>query len=95
MDFGGPVWHASTAHASEKKLKQVALETLAGVGDASRGEWHEWSGKAYHIRRRLNAAEDLLVGPVVDVRGTVEATMRLMPVHRLLPANWPEYRQGG
>lgn len=89
------MWHASTAHASKHTLKRAAENALLNVGDPSRGEWHEWSGKAYHIRRRLNAEEDLLVGPVEDIRGTVEATMRLMPVRRMLPANWPEYRIGG
>jgi hypothetical protein len=95
MNFGGPVWHASAAHAPERRLKATVVDELAGVGDAGLGEWHEWSGKAYHVRRRLSEDEQKLVGPVIDIRGTVEATMRLMPVQRILPANWGEYRKGG
>jgi hypothetical protein len=34
------------------------------------------SVKAVHIRRRLTAREQLLVGPVVDIRGSDEARMR-------------------
>jgi hypothetical protein len=53
-----------------------AEQALAGLGDARLGEWREWSGTAFHIRRRLTAREALEVGPVVDVRGTPEARRR-------------------
>lgn len=50
----------------------IALDELAGVGDPTLGEWHEWTGKAYHVRRRLTPEEQQSVGPVVDVRRTEE-----------------------
>lgn len=40
------------------------------------GEWREWSGRAFHLRRRLSAREQRDVGPVVDVRGSDEARRR-------------------
>lgn len=58
---------------------------LQGVGDAALGEWVEDGEIAYHIRRRMTAAEDALVGPVVDVRGTPEALQRFERVKRYLP----------
>lgn len=65
-----------------------ALQQLDGLGDAELGEWHEWSGTAYHLRRRLTPAEQAGVGDVVDIRGTDEARARaraLGPVLRALP----------
>lgn len=62
--------------SNEHTLKAIAIEALQGVGDASLGEWQEWSGRAYHIRRRLTEQEELLVGPAVDIRGTDEALER-------------------
>ena len=59
------------------------------MGDVSLGEWREWSGKAFHIRRRLSQVEQESVGPVVDIRRTPEALMRarrLGPMLRLAPA---------
>jgi hypothetical protein len=53
------------------------LDGLQGVGDASLGEWHEFTGKAYHIRRRLDKGEELIIGSPVDLRQTDEATRRL------------------
>ncbi|HZR50090.1 MAG TPA: hypothetical protein VFB06_11280 [Streptosporangiaceae bacterium] len=46
-------------------LEREAERQLAGVGDASLGEWREWTGKAFHIRRRLTAREQRAVGTVV------------------------------
>lgn len=92
MGLGGPVWHASVAPMRgiplRTDLERQAEKELEGVGDASLGEWREWSGKAFHIRRRLSAAEQEPVGPVVDIRGTAEARMRasrLGPLLRLAP----------
>jgi hypothetical protein len=82
MGLGGPVWHASAA-ASEgwplgkESLRRFALEALEGVGDANRGEWEEWTGYAFHIRRRLSAEEQEPIGEVVDIRGTPEARRRI------------------
>lgn len=51
------------------------------------GQWEEWSGFAYHVRRRLTAEEQKQVGDVVDVRGTEEGARRHASVLRFLPAN--------
>lgn len=88
MNLGGPVWHASAAplpgsFAGEARCRAVALDALTGVGDAALGEWGEWTGRAFHLRRRLSTAEQLHVGDVVDVRGTDEALRRFarLPAH--------------
>jgi len=73
---GGLVWHASAAHGSKFRCHKVAKNSIGGVGDAELGEWHEWSGFAYHVRRRLKPEEELLIGPAIDIRGTHEATNR-------------------
>ena len=57
-------------------LAAEAYRQLNGVGDPTLGEWQEWTGRAFHLRRRLNAREARQVGPVVDVRGTPEALRR-------------------
>src|SRR5215472_5601735 len=86
--YGGPVWHASAAPMGVapvvSHLRDCAQAALEGVGDASLGEWQEWTGRAYHVRRRLTDDErgDL---DVVDVRGTPEAQRRLAAVRRFLP----------
>lgn len=56
--------------------RRRAVAELAGLGDPELGEWHEWSGVAYHVRRRLSPAEQVLVGEVADIRGTREAVRR-------------------
>jgi hypothetical protein len=85
MELGGPVWHASAAPlpgwpVGEQSLRRFALEALEGVGDADLGEWEEWTGYAFHIRRRLSAEEQEPIGEVVDIRGTPEAHRRLQRV---------------
>lgn len=60
------------------------------MGDRHAGEWEEWTGRAYHVRCRLTAAEAEPIGPVVDIRGTWEATKRVNRVARYLPAGWQE-----
>jgi hypothetical protein len=88
------VWHASTAAhgfaASVETLQAAALRALDGVGDPALGEWQEWTGRAYHVRRRLTPAEAEPVGLVVDVRGTFDAEKRLARVGRWLPPRWEE-----
>lgn len=85
------MWHASAAgrsgagSASEAVLLMIALDALDEVGDAMLGEWHEWNGYAYHIRRRLSAVEQLSVGPAIDVRGTPEGARRTARMQRFLP----------
>lgn len=90
MNLGGPVWHASAApfggtHLGTGALQAAALLALKGVGDAAVGEWEEWTGRAYHIRRRLTAREQLGVGEVVDIRGTDEAKRRHAAAQRRVP----------
>jgi len=57
-------------------LEREALHQLAGVGDPDLGEWREWTGRAFHIRRRLSATEAERTGPVADIRRTPEARQR-------------------
>jgi hypothetical protein len=54
------------------------------VGDAFLGEWEEYSGYAFHIRRRLDAAEQAVIGEVCDIRGTPEARRRLRSVRKMI-----------
>lgn len=87
MNLGGPVWHASVATSGlpmRARLEAEAVRQLTGVGDPSLGEWREWSGRAFHIRRRLAVREQRSVGPVVDVRGTPEARERAARLGDLL-----------
>jgi len=66
-------------------LREVARNALIGVGDASLGEWHEWTGFTYHIRRRLKPEEQLLIGPAIDIRGTDEAMNRWRAICLICP----------
>jgi hypothetical protein len=74
------VWHASVASIKTPLQPQVAVAlaeaALHGVGNAGRGQWVEVTRVAAHVRRRLSETEELVVGPVVDVRGTPEAQRR-------------------
>ena len=56
-------------------LEQIAYKALRGVGDASRGQWIERGG-AFHLRRRLNAHEDVCVGGLRDLRQTEDGWAR-------------------
>jgi hypothetical protein len=88
------VWHASVSARFPIRdvCRREVLRQLDGLGDASLGEWGEWSGDAYYIRRRLSVREQVSVGPVVDVRFTPEAVERLqlfaLAVPYLPPAFW-------
>lgn len=87
--FGGAVWHASVAPTAghivlKTTLHQRALTALTGVGDRAH-EWHQWTGFAYHIRRRLTPQEQAQVGEVRDIRGTPEAQERYDRCAMLLP----------
>lgn len=85
MGFGGPVWHASVSAAlPEEALANIAGLLLVGVGDKNH-EWHEWTGKAYHVRRLLTDEEQKLTGPAVDCRGTGEWSARYYSIAHKLP----------
>lgn len=87
--YGGPVWHASAAPFGvipvRSHLSDCARAALEGVGDIALGEWEDWTGRAFHVRRRLTEEERAGL-EVVDVRGTDEAWRRLATVRRFLPA---------
>lgn len=87
MNLGGPVWHcsASSNFPMEEACRRECFRQLDGLGVPTLGEWHEWTGKAYHIRRRLSAREQINVGPVVDIRGTPEAVERLQAMTLAAP----------
>jgi hypothetical protein len=79
MNLGGPVWHVSIASPGipiQAELRTNAHRQLHGVGDPALGQWEEWTGRAFHLRRRLSDREAVQVGPVVDVRCTPEAMRR-------------------
>lgn len=67
-----------------------AERALAGLGSPRLGEWREWSGTAYHIRRRLTPTEQRHVGPALDIRRTPEAAARAQTLGRLLTLVPPE-----
>lgn len=56
-------------------MKRIAFRHLALVGDREH-EWVEFTGYAFHLRRRLTAAEQESVGEAVDYRDTAEAVRR-------------------
>ena len=69
--------------AIRPELEREALRQLSGVGDASLGEWREWTGRAFHVRRRLSDREQGRTGPAADIRRTEEAWTRAVAV-----TNW-------
>lgn len=86
MDLGGPVWHASVRSlqpVGDRTLRRMSATVLEGVGDPRLGEWFQRE-TAMHHRRRLSIAEEAVVGPVVDVRGTDEARRRAVALGDLL-----------
>ena len=70
-------------------MLQFARRALRGVGSPELGEWEELGDRAAHVRRRLSSREEAVTGPVVDIRGSQEATERLAVVPGL-PAWWKE-----
>lgn len=72
------MWHASVAKGTEEECRMAALVALIGVGDPELGQWEQWSGKIFHVRRRLTEREQSqYVGPVKDIRQTAEARRRI------------------
>jgi hypothetical protein len=66
-------------------LRPKTYAALAGVGDSSK-EWQKWTGRAFHLRRRLTREEQLLIGEAIDYRGTEEGLKRFEATKGLLPA---------
>lgn len=71
-------------------LGAEAWDALAGVGDASLGEWREHNGRFFHLRRRLSEAEQRQVGPALDIRRTPEALRRGLSLGSMLRYAPPE-----
>jgi hypothetical protein len=71
---------------SSSILEAMAREILDGFGDAKAGEWIEDRARAFHIRRRLTAKEQELVGEAVDCRTTAEGLARFKKIANALPA---------
>lgn len=80
------MWHASVSGRAfgPVELQLYARQALESVGDPSK-EWHEWTGQAYHVRRRLTAEEEATIGPAVDCRGTAEWATRYYAIAHKLP----------
>lgn len=78
------------AYYGETLCRKRAERALAGLGDPELGEWREWSGTAYHLRRRLTSVEQSSVGPTADVRGTPEARRRAAELGKVLRFVPPE-----
>jgi hypothetical protein len=79
--------------ADKHWLRRCALDALKGVGDRECAQWEDWSGYAYHVKRRLTPEEQEYVGEALDIRGTEEAIKRHAAVMRFLPPelrNWRE-----
>jgi hypothetical protein len=74
-------------------LQQWALAALSGVGSVSLGQWEEWTGQAYHVRRRLSRDEQRLVGEPLDIRGTEEAERRHKAMVRYLPVHLKDWKE--
>ena len=66
-------------------LRAKAMGALEGVGDKSKGEWHQFTGYAYHVRRRLSESEQASVGPALDLTGTSEGWRRYRAMRDKLP----------
>lgn len=84
------MWHVSVAHQKLAKRREIAERALYGVGDRRLGQWRENRGRAYHIRRRLTDNEAALVGPLLDIRNTIEADGRARAVALHLPPAFAE-----
>lgn len=57
------------------------------------GEWQEWSGTAYHIKRRLSRKEQQSVGQPKDIRGTQEQDTRQLAVRKYLPEQLKDWKE--
>ena len=83
-NFGGPVWHASGRGRTLGESKQIARDSLRGVGDATLGQWEGVQGRPdiWHVQRRLTdeEREAFAVPAPFDIRGTDEERRRIADV---------------
>ncbi len=92
------MWHASAAplegwNPDKHFLRRCALDALKGVGDSDAGQFEEFSGYAYHVKRRLSPEEQAQVGDAIDIRGTPEAEKRHMAIRQHLPVALRDWRE--
>lgn len=79
------MWHASVGGPCGSKVRRrLALEALKGVGMIE-FQWEQDRPSAYHVRRRVTAAELEIVGDVADLRGTPEGFQRFQAALPFLP----------
>jgi len=64
---------------------ELAVTILDGVGDVDAGGWIEHTHGHTHVRYRLTKEEADNVGPVRDIRGTLEQTARFRRALAALP----------
>lgn len=91
------MWHASTAALAGRQvavdmLRRFAMHALRNVGDPTAGQWEEFTGRAYHVRRRLTRRELKFIGEALDIRGTEEQERRWLAVRDFLPAAIRDYK---
>lgn len=97
------MWHVSvrfkSAFARPEAYKILAHEYLRSAGAPERGEWEEWGEVTYHLRRRISAGEEDIVGAkAVDLRGTDEGWKRYRKIMTQLSPDirrWAEEELGG
>lgn len=70
---------------------EIARNALKGVGDVGLGEWQERGEKAVHVRRRLSATEQEVIGDMCDLRGTDEGQKRFERALRWMPSFVVDY----
>jgi len=73
-------------------LRKQAFKFIEGVGDASLGQWEEYTGYAFHLRRRLSSDEQIAIGDVVDIRDTDEQERRWLKVRQHLPEQHRDFK---
>lgn len=65
------------------------MRALRSVGDPTAGQWAQATDVAYHLRRRLSAAEVASTGLVArDIRGTADAALRIAAMAPHVPASF-------
>lgn len=75
-------------------VHHLAQKQLAGVGDASLGEWEEFNEdvRVFRLKRRLSVKEQEAVGEAIDIRNTPEQEKRWLKVRRYLPDGYKQWK---